>query len=382
MKKRLDALAKSAESTRGKMKSIDQWYLENLVCPVEHTTLRFDGEKLSSLNGRCYPVVDGVPVMLVDSAEQTLGVAEASILRAEGRSEIIDQRAPDLYLESLGISDEEKVKLVSLVQDGRTVIDPVVMMIIAATCGNSYKDLVGNRRLKEYPIPSFDLTPSNRRNLLLDIGCNWGRWTIAAARKGFLAVGIDPSLGAVMAARRIARQLNLEIKYVVADGRFLPFYDEKFDVVHCYSVLQHFNKQDAKGALSEIRRALKVGGLARIQMANKWGLRSIQHQAQRRFRDPNKFEVRYWTVAELISAFSERIGKTKLSVDCYFGLGWQWCDFWYLSGGKKLILIASELLKRLSIIISPMRVVADSLICTAVKSKIVLGVATRDGDGI
>ena len=41
------------------------------------------------------------------------------------------------------------------------------------------------------------------RGPLLDIGCSWGRWSLAAARKGYSVVGIDPSLGAVMAARRI-----------------------------------------------------------------------------------------------------------------------------------------------------------------------------------
>ena len=46
---------------------------------------------------------------------------------------------------------------------------------------------------------------------------------MSAAKKGYRAVGIDPSLGAVMAARRVARQLGLEIKCIVGDARFLPF---------------------------------------------------------------------------------------------------------------------------------------------------------------
>ena len=37
---------------------------------------------------------------------------------------------------------------------------------------------------------------------LLDLGSSWGRWSIAAARKGYSVVGLDPSLGAVLAARR------------------------------------------------------------------------------------------------------------------------------------------------------------------------------------
>jgi len=40
---------------------------------------------------------------------------------------------------------------------------------------------------------------------------------------------------AVMAARRIAKELNLDIKYLVADGRFLPFRDHQFKVVYSYT---------------------------------------------------------------------------------------------------------------------------------------------------
>ena len=88
--------------------------------------------------------------------------------------------------------------------------------------------------------------------LLLDIGCNWGRWTIAAAQRGYRPIGIDPSFEAIVAARRIARQLGVDdARYVVADARKLPFADGTFDVVFSYGVLQHFSKSDV--ALSVAR---------------------------------------------------------------------------------------------------------------------------------
>jgi SAM-dependent methyltransferase/uncharacterized protein YbaR (Trm112 family) len=351
------------------MSSIDPWYLKNLVCPIDQTELSFDGQYLRSQRGRRYPIVEGVPVLLAADEVQTLGVAHGSIGRAEGRPDMIDRRAPQLYLESLGISEKEKEELVRLSKDGMTSIDPVVMMLIGATCGHAYKDLVGARRLKEYPIPSIMLPPLKVGDTLLDIGCNWGRWSIAAARQGHSVVGIDPSLGAVMAARRIAQKLNLEIKYLVADGRFLPFPDNHFRTVYSYSVLQHLSKGDARKTISQIGRVLGPGGVAKIQMANKWGIRSLEHQARRRFREPSGFEVRYWTIAELKVAFSEIIGTTQISVDCYFGLGWQWSDLRFISSKHKLMLVASELLRRLSQIVWPIRMFADSVFCTATKAQ-------------
>lgn len=348
---------------------IESWYLENLVCPIDHTRLRDEGKYLISERGRRYPVVDGVPVLLVAEEDQTIGVARASIERAEGRLEMIDGRIPQFYLESLGITENEKTELIKLYRDGLTPIDPVVLMLIGATCGNGYKDLIGTRSLNEYPIPSIMLTPSERGSTLLDIGCNWGRWSVAAARKGFSVVGMDPSLGAVMAARRISKELDLDIKYVVADGRFLPFRDNYFKFAYSYSVLQHFSKSDARRTISQIGRVLEPGGLAKIQMANKWGFRSTHHQIRRKFREPSDFEVRYWTLAELRSTFLDLIGETEISTDCYFGLGWQWCDFRYISRKNRLVLIASEALRRLSKSVPPLKIFADSVFCAAVKSR-------------
>jgi len=84
-------------------------------------------------------------------------------------------------------------------------------MIIGATSGSSYKHLIGNPKLSEYPIPEISL-PSASGALLLDLGCNWGRWSISAARNGYSVVGLDPSLGAVLAARRIARDSTAYVR--------------------------------------------------------------------------------------------------------------------------------------------------------------------------
>ncbi len=50
---------------------IDKELLEILACPVCKTPVRLEGDRLiCSQCGRRYPVRDGIPVMLVDQAEQ------------------------------------------------------------------------------------------------------------------------------------------------------------------------------------------------------------------------------------------------------------------------------------------------------------------------
>ena len=328
--------------------------------------LSWNGVELVSAGGSIYPVVDGMPVMLRRDQQQTIGIARASIERAMGTAGAIDARAPDYYLESLGIGDDEKARIVELIASGTARIDPVVSMLVAATSGNQYVHIKGDASLADYPMPQMKL-PSGNGRALLDIGCNWGRWCVAAARAGYRPVGIDPSLGGAMAARRVARQLGLDIRYVVGDARWLPFAEASFDTVWSYSVLQHFSKKDARRALHQASHVLKPGGTAKIQMANWLGIRSLYHQARRGFREPQSFDVRYWSTPELVGAFRTAIGQTTLSVDCYFGLGWQWVDMKYMRPAHKPILLASELLRRCSQFLTPMTHLADSVFCTSTK---------------
>jgi 2-polyprenyl-3-methyl-5-hydroxy-6-metoxy-1,4-benzoquinol methylase/uncharacterized protein YbaR (Trm112 family) len=347
--------------------TLDPWYLENLVCPVDRGTLKYVNGALRSENGREYPVVEGIPLMLPAEAEPTIGVAKASMERAQGIG-VTDNRAPEFHLESLAIGEKEKSGLLELAKQDRPCIDPVVAFMLRATCGHGYSHLLG--KIATYPIPDLRL-PSVNGTELLDLGCNWGRWCIAAARKGYAAVGIDPSLGAVLAARRVANQLGISVKYLVADARYLPFTNSRFPTVFSYSVLQHLSKPNALHVLAEVSRVLKPGGVSLIQMPNAFGIRSLQHQAKRWFREPRGFEVRYWGVSEIQRTFTEHIGPSEISVDCYFGLGLQKSDMALMTAGLKVVIALSDLLRRLSISLPAMKHVADSVYVYSTRRRIV-----------
>ena len=338
---------------------MDPWYEENLVCPLEGSPLVLQGNRLVSAAGREYPVVDGVPVLLIDSVTQTQPVIDNSLKRAQGNDEVVDDRAKDLFLETLGISEEEKAGVVELYERGSPKVDPVVSYIVAATSGYAYKHMLG--RINTYPIPELPLPEAQSKKRLLDIGCNWGRWSIAATRKGYEVVGLDPSIGAVMAAKRLAATEGLSIRFVVGDARYLPFRSSLFDVTYSYSVLQHFSREDVRKTLSEIRRVLSQDGYSHIQMANRFGVRSFYHQLRRGFEEGEAFEVRYWSPTELISVFEESIGRSRLSVDCYFGLGLQKADREYMPWYLKGVISTSEWLKSISRSLNPLVSVADSV---------------------
>jgi 2-polyprenyl-3-methyl-5-hydroxy-6-metoxy-1,4-benzoquinol methylase len=224
-------------------------------------------------------------------------------------------------------------------------VDPVVQEAISATCGNLYKHLIGS--LPRYPIPDipFEAAPGT---VFLDVGCHWGRWCVSAARKGWRVIGIDPYLPGVRAARRVAAQLNVKADFVVADGRYLPFASDAFDIVHSYSVLQHFSESDVAMCAREVGRVLRPGGRSHIQMAQRFGVLNVYRQLRRRFRRPKLFQVRYWPLGELRTLFADAVGPTTLSVDGFFSINAQTADLDLLRPMHRAVVHSSHFLRRLA----------------------------------
>jgi len=341
---------------------LDDWYLENLVCPRDHEMLRLENGALTCKHGHHYPIISGIPIMLLDDVTATLHVMQGSI-DASGQAEKANDDG--LYLETLGVDADQRVAILESARKSDLPVDPVVNYLVSHTNGLMYKHLVG--KLQNYPIPEIDLPPGEGKKLL-DIGCSWGRWCMAAGRKGYRPVGIDPSLGAVLAARRVARKLGVEARFVVGDARFLPFKKNAFDTVYSYSVIQHFSLEDADKAIKEAGRVLASPGFCHIQLANAFGIRSLQHQCKRGFRKAEGFEVRYWRPKRMQRVFSECVGKTELKADCFFGLGLQPADSEFMPQWKKVILNTSELLKKISHPIHPLVLVADSIFVSGWKT--------------
>ncbi len=319
--------------------SIDSWLLSIIACPYDSARLERDDERLICTHGHSFPIVDGIPVLLRDDTDRTHPSIEKTL------SEVRENR-----------TDELRINV-----DGDR-IDPVVQKVVSATCGRLYAPLIG--KLTRYPIPRSRLAPGNGATLL-DIGCNWGRWTISAARNGYRPVGIDSDLGPVLAAKRITQQLGVSAQFVVGDARKLPFINSSFENVFSYSVIQHFSKSDARAIFAECSRVVTQNGTVTIQMPNKYGARNVVHQLTH--RRPSGFDVRYWSPGMLRSVFEQLIGPARLSVDGFFGLGIQPDDVDLLPFHYRLIVKSSELLRKASQRVAMLGEVADSVYVTATK---------------
>jgi ubiquinone/menaquinone biosynthesis C-methylase UbiE/uncharacterized protein YbaR (Trm112 family) len=319
---------------------MNEWLQSRLVCPRDKRKLDYRENQLICPEKHIYPVFEDIPVMLVDDAEITHDYINRTLEKIAQAKE------------------KESVNGDSQNGSHKDEIDKFVQGEVPYTSGNLYFSV--QNRLTRYPIPECRL-PEGKGERLLDIGCNWGRWSIAAAQKGYKPIGIDPSLDAVLAARRVSKQIGVETDFVVGDARFLPFADDSFDTVFSYGVFQHFSKENVRISLDEVVRVLKRNGNTLFQMPNKYGIRQYQQHRRRGFTEGEGFEVRYWTPKELMETFEQKFGETKMTTDCYFGLGIQAKDVDLLPTHYKMVVYSSEILRKISGVIKPLTKVADSV---------------------
>lgn len=314
-------------------RSIDPWLLEKLVCPRDGQPLEATDNGLVCDAGHSYRVLHGVPILLAPEAGRLHRDELAALeqLEAEG--------GPDVAPVPAG------------------VIDPFVQRHILSTGGFLYRSLLG--RLAAYPIPAAP--PLAHGGVVLDLGCNWGRWCVALARAGSSPIGLDVSAAAVFAARRIAAQLGVTAHFVVGDARAMPLGRGSCDAVFSYSVLQHLSETDVEAALTHVGRVLKPGGQALVEMPHRLGLRALYHQLRRGFRAAHGWDVRYWSLPALRAVFTRTVGPTALEVDGFFSLNPQEADLGLLPRHGRVVVRASAALRRLSTRLTGLLYLADSV---------------------
>ena len=104
-------------------------------------------------------------------------------------------------------------------------------------------------------------------DLVLDLGCGFGRHAYEAARRGADVIALDAGqsecegVASVFAAMVEAGELDpqlVSVGTVRGDGLHLPFDDATFDRVICSEVLEHLHRDEV--AMAELTRVLRPGG--------------------------------------------------------------------------------------------------------------------------
>jgi SAM-dependent methyltransferase len=104
---------------------------------------------------------------------------------------------------------------------------------------------------------------------ILDLCCGHGRHTVELAAAGYSMVGQDLSATFLALARDAAASRDLQIQFVHADMREIPFEAEFDAVINMFTAFGYFDDdtEDQK-VLDAVGRALKPGGKFLIDLLN------------------------------------------------------------------------------------------------------------------
>jgi SAM-dependent methyltransferase len=298
-----------------------------LACPEDGSRLKFAGEILVCERGHRFALEQGVPIVTEHAHHE--------------RTPSNMPRCPRPLPEG--------------------PIDPFVNDWLVNTNGNLYWRARGS--LCRYPIPDWPFSAGQGKTLV-DVGCSWGRWSVAAAHAGYRPIGIDVHVDALTAAVRVARQLGVQARFLCCDITRLPFQPASVDTVFSYSVLQHLDRVTVMEAFREFARVLKPDGVCLFQLPNRYGLFSALHQARRGFREAaaGTFEMRYWSRQEIRAALKRAgLSDFRVRVDGFFTQNPQLSDLDLLSPAHKLIVRASYAGRQAANHFPALAWVADSL---------------------
>jgi ubiquinone/menaquinone biosynthesis C-methylase UbiE len=119
----------------------------------------------------------------------------------------------------------------------------------------------------EFAIQALRLAPGAR---VLDIACGVGRHSIELARRGYQVTGLDLSPTLLNIAAERAGRAGVQVNWVRADMREIPFaqeFDAAFNIFSSWGYLES-EAEDAK-VLAAVARALKPGGAFLLETAHR-----------------------------------------------------------------------------------------------------------------
>lgn len=126
---------------------------------------------------------------------------------------------------------------------------------------------------------------------ILDIGCNYGPWSIRLAKKDMIVTGIDIIEEAIIMAKKKAKKASLDINFYKISIEESNFQDQEFDKIISITVLQHLlNDVSFSKAIKNISRQLKSNGkLILLESApNKKIIEKLSHKRERTLEEQKK----------------------------------------------------------------------------------------------
>ena len=130
-------------------------------------------------------------------------------------------------------------------------------------------DAIERHRYSEYApwMPRLMGFENFRDARLLEVGCGMGTDLLQFSRGGARCVGVDLTPRSVEITQHHFKLYGAEGAFMISDAEHLPFLDESFEVVYSNGVLHH--TPDTEGAIREVHRVLRPGGVAKVMLYHR-----------------------------------------------------------------------------------------------------------------
>lgn len=141
----------------------------------------------------------------------------------------------------------------------------------------------------------LEMIRPGREELILDVGCGTGIFTLDLLAAGSQVVGIEPSLP--MLQRAAMKLAGDHFRMVQGDMRQLPFSDASFDKTVSVTAIEFLD--DARGGVAELFRVTKPGGLVVVAILNSLSPWARRRETAAKAGHPIFGHVRFRSPAEM-----------------------------------------------------------------------------------
>lgn len=143
----------------------------------------------------------------------------------------------------------------------------------------------------------FSLADVKEGELVLDVSCGTGNYSLELKRRGARVIGLDVSSEMLSIAKEKAEREGLKIDFVRADAAMPPFKDNPFDLITSILILEFADKQDKM--IEAWKNLLRPGGRIVIGFLNRYSLWALKRRLKAIFKESIWRKARFYSADEM-----------------------------------------------------------------------------------
>ena len=168
---------------------------------------------------------------------------------------------------------------------------------LAPTYDDWYKTPLGSLCDKLEKDAVFSLADVKEGELVLDVSCGTGNYSLELKRRGARVIGLDISSEMLSIAKKKAEREGLKIDFIRADAAMPPFKNYSFDLITSILILEFSDSPDKM--IEEWINLLKPDGRMVVGFLNKYSLWALKRRLKSIFKESIWTKARFYSANEM-----------------------------------------------------------------------------------